>query len=119
MTDTEGLIPRPADVIGQLDYQINRGGNRAAVNAMTAARDELRKIKESRDFWKDAAHANLDYFNTAEARASRAEAALAEAYEECAKIAEETGNDITADEGLSSLDTGMAIAAAIRARGEK
>lgn len=36
-------------------------------------------------------------------------------YEECAKIADGIGMDITADEGLKPLDVGMAIAGAIRA----
>lgn len=44
MNETEGLIPRPTDVIGALEYEINKGGNSATVNTMIAAREEIEKF---------------------------------------------------------------------------
>lgn len=137
-SETEGLIPRPADVIGQLDYEINRGGNSATINAMIAARDELRNLQMHHDFWKDAAKANLDFLYK---ERDRAEAALADAVKaereaicivfdgppspEAGRFVEvETDDGKSINIGQWSLrDDGFwqlrIEAAAIRARGEK
>jgi hypothetical protein len=49
-------------------------------------------------------------------RAQALAAARADEREECAKVADRIGSEIAADEGLSPLDTSMAIAAAITSR---
>jgi Cys-tRNA synthase (O-phospho-L-seryl-tRNA:Cys-tRNA synthase) len=102
MNETEGLIPRPADVIGVLDYEIDKGGNSATVNAMIAARDEIARLRAAEQERQSAAdwinqNSVLMLFRRAqmsdhyEARAERAKRALAEAVaaerEACAKIA--------------------------------
>ena len=119
MTETEGLIPRPADVIGQLEYEIDKGGNSATVNAMIAAMDELRKVTIERDEWREACLAHGG-------KAERAERALAEAVaaerEACAQLCEIMQRETTdkhigtwMHHGTDQI-MGRAFAAAIRAR---
>lgn len=107
------------DIIDRLELEQTRSGMWAdTCILLEEAAQEIRKLRDSRDFWKDAANANLDYFNTAQARAERAEREKAEAVaaerEACWSIAHEMENS----QQLSKIEQYRAgfIAAAIRAR---
>lgn len=81
MNETEGLIPRPADVIGALEYEINRGGNSAAINTMIEARDALKEAYDALDPFAEVAEqdigsdeSNADFFRPMNPRVARAPA---------------------------------------------
>jgi len=91
MTDTEGIVERPTDVIGQLEYEINRGGNSATINAMIAARDELLETRQDRTFW-------CTLSDEYKARAERAERERDEAVAALEPFADVAEKDIGSDE---------------------